>query len=260
MNMPISNKAAAAPAFVSAMNAAASKADNANLSTACNVLITLRNAGGTNKKAASALWALLPDSVVNTFQQVKRVNGALNAATDKASEGANTVRPLWLAAKSGKAFTDSLVDIGINSPRAMLDFVAPRKEPKTPGVKSAVDTFLKTAKADGFNEDITPLLVWIAETHSKQMAGLLEQAQAFQAGVLKDAEEKQAAIADKQAEAQAAKAAKAAKAAERTRIHAEKMAKIEQAASAEKSAKAQAEYAAKIKRERAVQAREIIEA
>lgn len=254
--------AAAAPAFVSAMSAAATKADNQALTSTCAVLLLVRDSGGTNKKAAGALWALLPDAVVTTFQQVKRVNGAINAPSAKATKGANTIRPLWLAAKSGKAFVDALLDIGINSPRAMLDFVAPRKEPKSPAVKSAVESFLAAAKVEGFNEDITPLLVWITERHAKAMEGLLNQAQALQAGVLKDAAQKQADIDAKKAKAEKAKAAKAAKAVERSRLHAEKMAKIEQEASEAKSAQAKKAHEAKVVRERAMhpKVREIIEA
>lgn len=248
--------------FIAAVSAAATKADHANLSAAAGVLIIIRNAGGTNKKAASALWALLPDSVVDTFQQVKRINGALNAATDKASEGASTIRPLWLAAKSGKAFTDALLAIGIKSPRALLDMVAPRKDPKAPGVKSAVESFLAAAKADGFSEDVTPILVFIAEHHGKAMQDLLEQAQAFQAGVLKDASEKNADIEAKAKKAKAAKDAKTARDAERTRLNAEKMAEAEKLESDAKSTKAKQAHAEKIARERAThpKVRAIIEA
>ena len=261
MNVPISNKAAAAaPAFVLAMSTAAARADNANLAAAANVLVILRNAGGTNKKAASALWALLPDDVVNTFQQVKRVSGALNAPADNANDNAKMVRTLWLGAKTQTAFVKSLLDIGITSPRAMLDFVAPRKEPKTPVVKSAVEAFLTAAKTEGFKEDVTDLLGWVVERHAVQMAGLLKQAQAFQAGVLKDAAEKQADIEAKAEKAKAAKAAKAARDAERSRIHAERLAQAEKLASAEKSAAARKAHAEKVVRERALRNREIIEA
>lgn len=248
--------------FVAAVSAAASKADHANLTAACNVLIIIRNAGGTNKKAASALWALLPDSVVNTFQQVKRVNGAINATSEKATDGANTVRPLWLAAKTAKALTDSLLAIGITSPRSLLDLVAPRKDPKVPTVKTAVESFLSAAKADGFSEDVTPILVFIAEKHAKAMQALLEQAQAFQAGVLKDAAAKNADIEAKAEKAKAAKDAKDARDAERTRIHAEKMAEAEKLESDAKSTKAKQAHAEKVARERAThpKKREIIEA
>ena len=254
--------AAAAPAFVSAMNAAAAKADNANLAAACAVLIIIRNSGGTNKKAASALWALLPEDVVSTFAQVKRINGALNAVAEKASEGANTIRPLWLAAKTAKAFTDSLVSIGIKSPRALLDMVAPRTEKAESAPKKAVDTFLAAARGEGFKEDCTAILAWVAEKHAKAMQAMLSKAEAFQEGVLKDAAEKQAEAEAKQEAAQAAKDAKAAKDAERSRIQAEKTAMAEKTAQDAKSAKARADHAEKQARERAThpKTRQIIEA
>ena len=248
--------------FVAAVSAAATKVDHANLSAAAGVLIIIRNAGGTNKKAASALWALLPESVVNTFQQVKRINGALNAATDKASDGANTVRPLWLAAKTAKALTDSLLVIGITSPRSLLDLVAPRSDKKESVKKTAVETFMQATKVEGFNEDVTPILVFIAERHAKAMQDLLNQAQAFQAGVLKDAADKNAAIEAKAKKAKATKDAKAARDAERTRLNAEKTAAIEKLMSEEKSAQAKQDHAEKMARERAThpKKREIIEA
>lgn len=248
------------PAFVAAMNAAASKADNQALASTCNVLIIIRNSGGTNKKSASALWALLPDSVVTTFAQAKRVNGALNAPTDKATNGAKQVRAIWLGAKNQTSFVKGLLDIGITHPRGLLDFVAPRKEKEESAKKTAVEVFLDAAKSDGFSEDVTSLLVWVAEKHAKAMEGLLNQAQAFQAGALKDAAQKQADIEAKQEKAIAAKAAKEAKDTERTRIHAEKMAKIEQEASEAKSAQAKKAHEAKVVRDRALRNREIIEA
>lgn len=254
--------AAAAPAFVAAMNAAASKADNANLAAACAVLVIIRDAGGTNKKSASSLWALLPEDVVSTFAQVKRVNGAINAPAEKATDGANTVRPLWLAARTAKALTDSLISIGIKSPRALLDLVAPRADKKESAPKKAVEIFLAAARSDGFKESVLPLLVWVAERHGKEMARLLAEAEAFQAGVSKDAEEKNAAIEAKQAKAEKAKAAKAVKATERARLNAEALAEAEKLESDEKSAKAKQVHAEKIKHERAThpKVRAIIEA
>lgn len=230
--------AAAAPAFVSAMASAASKADHANLAAAAGVLIIIRDAGGTNKKAASALWALLPDNVVTTFAQVKRINGAMNAVSEKASEGASTIRPLWLAAKSGKAFTDALLAAGIKSPRALLDLVAPRTEKAEGAPKKAVDTFLAAAKANGFNEDITPILIFITERHAKQMQAMLATAEKALNGALTDAAAKNAAAAAKQEKAAAASAAKKAAAEERARKHAAALKTADDKAAADKSAAA----------------------
>lgn len=238
--------AAAAPAFVLAVSAAALKADHANLAAAAAVLIIIRDAGGTNKKAAGALWTLLPDTVVNTFQQVKRINGALNAPTEKASEGAATIRPLWLAAKSGKEFTESLLKAGIKSPRALLDMVAPRTEKAESATKKAVDVFLTAAKADGFSEDLTPLLVFIAERHAKQMRAMLTNAEKSLNGALKDAAAKNAAAAAKQEKAANAAAAKKVADAERTRKHAAALKAADLSAAAKKDAIAKQEDAKRI--------------
>jgi hypothetical protein len=248
--------------FAKDMTLLADKADNQALTSTCAVLLLVRDSGGTNKTSMSALWALLPDSVVNTFQQAKRVNGAINAPTDKASEGAKLVRPLWLNAKNQTSLVKGLLELGITSPRALLDLVAPRKDPKTPVTKSAVDAFIAAVKAEGFNEDMTPILVFIAEKHAKQMQAMLEQAQAFQAGVLKDAAAKQADVDAKAEKAKAAKAAKAVKATERARLSAEALAEAEKQASDEKSAVAKKAHAEKIAHERAThpKKRDVIEA
>lgn len=248
--------------FSTHMSALADKADNQALTSTAAVLLLVRDSGGTNKKSASALWALLPDTVVTTFAQAKRVNGALNAPSEKANDNAKMVRTLWLGAKNQTSLVKGLLDIGITSPRGLLDFVAPRGDKKESVKKGAVEAFMQATKQDGFNEDITPLLVWITERHAKQMQGLLKQAETFQEGVLKDAEEKQAAIADKQEKAKAAKAAKAVKAAERARSHAEKIAQAEKVTSDTKSAQAKKAHAAKVARERAThpKVRDVIEA
>ena len=244
--------------FVSTMVTFASRANHANLQAACAVLHLIKQNGGMNAKASKALWVLLPEETVTTFAQVKRVSGALNNA--KPTEGAKQVRAVWLASTNADDMTDKLIAVGIVSPRALLDFVAPRKEKEESVKKTAVETFLKAVKEEGFKEDVTDLLSWVVETHAVQMAGLLKQAQAFQAGVLKDAAEKQADIEAKAEKAKAAKAAKAARDAERSRIHAEKLAQAEKLASAEKSAAARKAHAEKVVRERALRNREIIEA
>ena len=248
--------------FAQAMQGLADKADNQALTATCAVLLLVRDAGGTNKKSMSALWALLPDSVVTTFAQAKRVNGAINAPDGKASEGAKVVRPLWLNAKNQTSLVKGLLELGISSPRGLLDFVAPRGDKKESVKKTAVEAFMQAAKGEGFNEDMTPILVFIAERHAKAMQAMLEQAQAFQAGVSKDAEEKNAAIEAKQAKAEKAKAEKAARDAEKTRKHAEALAEAEKLESDEKSAKARAEHATKVTRERAThpKVRDVIEA
>lgn len=260
MNIPTPNAVAVVSSFATGMSVLADKADNQAITSTCAVLLLVRDSGGTNKKSAGALWALLSENIVTTFAQAKRINGALNAPSDKATNGAKQVRAIWLGAKNQTAFVKGLLDIGVQSPRSMLDMVAPRGDKKESVKKSAVETFLLAANAEGFKEDVTDLLVWVAERHAKQMRGLLSKEETFQAGVLKDAAQKRAAIEAKQEKAKAAKAAKEARDAERTRIHAEKMAKIGQEASAEKSTKAQAAHAEKIARERALRNREIIEA
>lgn len=261
MNMPISNKAAVS-SFTQTMQSLADKADNQALTSTAAVLLLVRDSGGTNKKSMSALWALLPDSVVTTFQQAKRVNGAINAQDEKANDNAKMVRALWLGAKNQTAFVKGLLELGISSPRGLLDFVAPRGDKKDTVKKSAVDTFMQAAKVEGFAEDVTDLLRWIAEKHAKQMRGLLKQADKALKGALKDASEKQAEIDAKAEKAQAAKDAKAAEDAERTRIHAEKMAMADKAAEDAKSAQAKQEHTAKVTRERATHAkvRDVIEA
>ena len=259
--MPISNKAAAAPAFAAGMSALADKADNQAITSACAVLLLVRDSGGTNKKSASALWTLLPENILTTFQQVKRINGALNAPSDKASEGARQVRALWIAAKTQTAFVKGLLDIGLTSPRSLLDLVAPRKDKKETVKKGAVEVFLLAASEEGFAEDLTPILDWLAEgTSLPAMLAMAQRVTAEKEGKAKDAAEALAVATAKQAKAEKAKAAKAARDAERSRLHAEKIAQIEQAASAEKSAAARKAHEDKVKRERAVQKREIIEA
>lgn len=248
--------------FVSTMATFASRANHANLAAACSVLHLIRENGGTNAKASKALWALLPDETVTTFAQVKRVSGAINNA--KPTDGAKQVRSIWLESISADDMTDRLIAVGIVSPRSLLDLVAPRKdkEDKADKETSAVETFLSAAKAEGFKEDVTPLLVWIAEKHAEAMQALLEQAQAFQAGVLKDAAAKNADIEAKAKKAKAAKDAKTARDAERTRLNAEKIAEAEKLESDAKSTKAKQAHAEKVARERAThpKVRAIIEA
>ena len=248
--------------FAQAMQGLADKADNQALTATCAVLLLVRDAGGTNKKSMSALWALLPENVVQTFAQAKRVNGAINAPDGKASEGAKRVRSLWLDAKNQTSLVKGLLDLGISSPRGLLDLVAPRGDKKESVKKTAVEAFMQAAKGEGFNEDVTALLVWVAEKHASEMTRLLAEAEAFQAGVLAEAKAKQAEIDAKAEKAKAAKAAKAVKATERARLNAEALAEAEKLESDEKSAKARAEHATKVTRERAThpKVRNIIEA
>lgn len=249
--------------FSAQMSVLAGKADNQALTSTCAVLLLVRDSGGTNKKSMSALWALLPDTVVNTFQQAKRINGALNAPAEKATDGAKVVRALWLGAKNQTAFVKGLVEeMGVTSPRALLDLVAPRKDPKAPAVKSAVETFLQAAKGEGFKESVLPLLVWIAERHSVEMARLLAEAEAFQAGKQAEAEAARAEAEAKQEKIQAAKAAKDAAKAAKDAAKAEKTAQAERDASEAKSRKARADHAEKQAHEHAThpKVRQIIEA
>jgi hypothetical protein len=251
-------------AFVATMAIMASRSNHANLHAACGVLHLVRANGGTNKKAQSALWALLPESTVQTFAQVKRISGAINATADKATDGAKQVRVVWLESTSADDMTDKLISIGVMSPRALLDLVAPRKdkEDKEDKETSAVETFLKAAKSEGFKESILPLLVWIAERHFTEMARILAEAEAFHAGKQAEAEAKQAEAEAKQAEAEAKQAEAKAKQAEAEAKHAEALAEADKKASAEKSAQAKQEHTAKVTRERAThpKTRAIIEA
>ena len=248
--------------FSAQMSVLAGKADNQALTSTAAVLLLIRDAGGTNKKSMSALWALLPDSVVNTFAQAKRINGALNASTEKATDGSKQVRAMWLGAKNQTAFVKGLVEMGITSPRGLLDFVAPRGDKKESVKKTAVETFLAATRGEGFKEDMTPILAWMAEAHLPAMLGMAQRAEAERLGKLAEAEAKQAEAEAKQKEAKAKQAEAEAKKAEKTRLNQEKMAQAEKEASDAKSAKAKRDHAEKQAHERAThpKVRQIIEA
>lgn len=223
-------------------------------------LIMARDAGATNKGAARRLWATVSKDTTNALAVLKRINGGLNAS--KPDESQKCLRALWVAADGAEDFLTGLDGKGIKTAKALQGLACPSKEPKAPTVKTAVEAFLAKASEEGFNEDLMPVFEFIVEKYAVQMSGLLKQEEAFQAGILKDAAQKQADIEAKQEKARAAKAAKAAKDAERTRIHAEKMAQLEKDASAEKSAAARKAHAEKVVRERAThpKVRDVIEA
>lgn len=246
--------------FSSQCDELASQVGASQLVFVCQGLIFARDAGGTNKAAARALWATVSEESTNALSVLKRINGGLNAP--KPDENQRALRTLWIAADDSEDFLAGLAGMGIKTAKGLQARCCPAKEPKEPAIKSAVEVFLNAAKSDGFSEDMTPILVFIAEKHAEAMLAMLGQAQAFQAGVLKDASERQAEIDAKAEKAKAAKAAKAAKDAEKARIRAEKMAQAEKAEQDEKSAKAKQEHTAKVTRERAThpKVRDIIEA
>ena len=235
--------------FSSQCDELASQAGASQLVFVVKGLIMARDAGATNKAAARALWSTVSDETSNALSVLKRINGGLNAP--KATDSQRAIRALWIAADDAEDFLSGLAGMGVKTAKQLQVLACPRKDPKAPSVKTAVEVFLDRATEEGFNEDLTPILVFIAERHAKQMQGLLEQAEAFQAGVLAEAKAKQAEIDAKQAKAEKAKAEKASKAAEKARIRAEEMAEIEKLESDAKSAQAKQEHTAKVARSRA---------
>lgn len=179
-------------------------------------LIFARDAGGTNKAAARALWATVSDETSNALSVLKRVNGGLN--TTKATEDQKALRALWIGADDAAGFLAGLAGMGIKTAKALQVLACPSKAPKDPSVKTAIEVFLAKATEEGFNEDLTPLLVWLAEGASLEaMLDFAQRATAKKAGKAADAAEKAAeakakAEAFAKAKAEAVAKAEAAKA------------------------------------------------
>lgn len=153
-------------------------------------LIFAREFGGTNKGAARALWATVSEESTNALSVLKRINGGLNTPSEKADESQKALRALWIAADDDADFLAGLTGMGIKTAKALQSLACPAKEPKAPAVKTAVETFLNAASQEGFNEDLTPLLVWLAESqHLPAMLDLAQRATAERAGKEKDAAE-----------------------------------------------------------------------
>ena len=202
--------------FSSQCDALASQAGASQLTVVVKGLILAREAGATNKKSARALWATVSDETTNALSVLKRINGGLNAS--KPDESQKALRAIWLAVGDETDFMAGLAGYGIKTAKALQVLACPAKEPKAPVVKSAVETFLSAASADGFKEDVTPLLVWLAEGASlPQMLDMAQRATAEKAGRERDAAEARAQAkaqaeayaAEKPAQAEKAEAAKA---------------------------------------------------
>lgn len=189
----------------------ASQAGASQLTFVVRGLIIARNAGATNKKAARALWSTVSEESTNALSVLKRINGGLNAPTATATESQKALRALWIAADDEADFLSGLAGHGIKTAKDLQVLACPAKDPKVPSVKTAVEIFLAKASEEGFKEDITPLLVWLAEGASlPAMLDMAQRATAEKAGREKDAAE---ALAKATAQAEAYAAEKAAKAA-----------------------------------------------
>lgn len=198
--------------FSSQCDALASQVGASQLTFVVKGLIIAREAGATNKKAARGLWATVSDETSNALSVLKRINGGLNTPSDKATESQKALRALWIGADNAEDFLSGLAGHGIKTAKDLQVLACPAKEAKEPTAKSAVETFLSAAMADGFKEDLTPLLVWLAEGASlPQMLDVAQRATVERAGREKDAAE---AHAKAKAQAEAYAAAKAAQAAQ----------------------------------------------
>lgn len=176
--------------FSSQCDELASQAGASQLVFVVKGLIMARDAGGTNKKSARDLWATVSEESTNALSVLKRINGGLNTASDKADESQKALRALWIAADDADDFLAGLTGMGIKTAKALQSLACPSKEPKAPTVKTAVEVFLNAASVEGFSEDLTPLLVWLAEGNSlPQMLEMAERATAERAGKEKDAAE-----------------------------------------------------------------------
>lgn len=197
--------------FSSQCDELASQVGASQLTFVVKGLIMARDAGATNKKSARELWATVSEESTNALAVLKRINGGLNAP--KPTEEQKALRALWIAADDQEDFLSGLSGMGIKTAKALQVLACPSKEPKVPTVKSAVEIFLAKATEEGFNEDLTPLLVWLAEGNSlPAMLEVAKRATAENEGKAKDAAEALAAAkaaAEKFAADKAAKAAKA---------------------------------------------------
>ena len=199
--------------FSSQCDELASQAGASQLQFVVKGLIMARDAGGTNKKSARDLWATVSDDTTNALAVLKRINGGLNTPSEKATDDQKDLRALWIAADDQEDFLAGLTGMGIKTAKALQVLACPAKEPKAPVVKSAVEVFLNAASEEGFSEDLTPLLVWLAEgARLEAMLEMAQRATAEKAGREADAAEA-LAVATAKAEAFAkAKAEAAAKA------------------------------------------------
>lgn len=197
--------------FSSQCDALASQAGASQLTFVVKGLIIAREAGATNKKSARALWATVSDETSNALSVLKRINGGLNAT--KPDNNQKVLRAIWLGAGDETEFMAGLAGHGIKTAKALQVLCCPAKDPKVPAAKSAVETFLNAASQEGFKEDLTPILVWLAEGASlPAMLSMAQRATAEKAGKERDAAEARAQ-AKAQAEAYATqKAAQAEKA------------------------------------------------
>lgn len=197
--------------FSSQCDALASQVGASQLSFVVAGLIIARDSGATNKKSARELWATVSEDTTNALAVLKRINGGLN--TTKANEDQKALRSLWIAADDETDFLAGLAGMGIKTAKALQGLACPRKDPKDPSVKTAVEIFLNAASVEGFSEDLTPLLVWLAEgTSLPAMLEMAKRATAEKEGKAKDAAEALAAakaVAEKFAAEKAAQAAKA---------------------------------------------------
>ena len=194
--------------FSSQCDELASQAGASQLVFVVRGMIIARNAGATNKKAARELWATVSDETSNALSVLKRINGGLNAP--KPTEDQKALRALWIEADDADDFMAGLAGHGIKTAKALQTLACPAKEPKVPAVKTAVEIFLAKATEEGFAEDLTPILVWLAEGASlPQMLDMAQRATAEKAGKEADAAE---ALAQAKAQAEAYAAEKAEKA------------------------------------------------
>lgn len=174
--------------FSSQCDELASQVGASQLTFVVKGLIMARDNGATNKKSARDLWATVSDETTNALAVLKRINGGLNAP--KPTEDQKDLRALWIAADDADDFLSGLAGKGIKTAKALQVMACPAKEPKAPAVKSAVETFLNAASVEGFSEDLTPLLVWLAEgQHLPTMLEMAERATAEKAGREADAAE-----------------------------------------------------------------------
>ena len=176
--------------FSSQCDELASQAGASQLVFVCKGLIMARDAGGTNKAAARSLWATVSDETTNALAVLKRINGGLNTVTEKATDDQRALRAMWIAADDVDDFLIGLAGKGVKTAKALQVLACPSKEPKAPVVKSAVEVFLNAASEEDFAEDLTPILVWLAEGASlPAMLDLAQRATAEKAGREADAAE-----------------------------------------------------------------------
>lgn len=199
--------------FSSQCDELASQAGASQLQFVVKGLIIARDAGATNKKATREIWATVSEDTTNALAVLKRINGGLNTPSEKATDDQRALRALWIGADDQEDFLSGLAGLGVKTAKALQVLACPSKEPKAPVVKSAVEVFLNAASIEGFSEDLTPLLVWLAEGASLEaMLEMAERATAEKAGREADAAEKAAEAAAKAEAFAKAKASAAAKA------------------------------------------------